>query len=171
MIRFRKIRLEDCEFISEVRNSCAETYLHDSKKYSVDDTKKWFCTLKVPYYIVYKNDMKIGYFRLSNYSEGNNNLYIGMDIHERFRGKGYAFESYKIFIPYIFDKYHLNKISLEVLSTNIIAYNLYKKLGFVVEGLKRQDVLKNNVYIDSVIMSLLRKEFLKSNVFNKNENN
>lgn len=171
MIWFRKIQYEDCDFINEVRNSCAEKYLHESKKYSVDETKKWFYTLEIPYYVVYKNKIKIGYFRLSNYSEGNNSLYMGMDIHERFRGNGYASESYKMFIPYIFDKYQLNKISLEVLSTNIIAYNLYKKLGFVVEGVKRQEVLKNNVYIDSIIMSLLRKEFLESTVFNKNENN
>jgi RimJ/RimL family protein N-acetyltransferase len=41
-----------------------------------------------------------------------------------------------------------------------VAYNLYKKLGFVDEGIKRQEVLKNGVYVDSVIMSMLRSELL-----------
>jgi RimJ/RimL family protein N-acetyltransferase len=53
----------------------------------------------------------------------------------------------------------LNKISLEVLSNNIIALNLYKKLGFVTEGIKRQEVYKNNQWVDSIIMSILKNEY------------
>ncbi len=76
-----------------------------------------------------------------------------------------AYESYCKFIPFIFEKYDLNKITLEVLSTNLVAKNLYKKLGFIWEGTKRKEIYKNGLYIDSEIMSMLREEYEKQ--FNK----
>lgn len=161
MIYFKKIDLEDeLIFLNSVRNDCAAEFLHDSTVYTIEDTKRWYSTLQLSYYMVYLDKQKIGYFRISNYSYKNKNLYIGMDLHKEYRGRGLAFEAYRLFIPYIFNFYDLNKISLEVLSTNDVAYNLYKKLGFVDEGVKRQEVLKNGVYIDSIIMSMLRSELL-----------
>ena len=53
----------------------------------------------------------------------------------------------------------LHKLSLEVLSTNKRAINLYKKLGFIKDGKKREDVLKPDGYVDSIIMSLLESEW------------
>jgi RimJ/RimL family protein N-acetyltransferase len=89
----------------------------------------------------------------------NKNIYIGADISPKFKGKGLGKLSYEKFIPFLFETYNLNKISLEVLSNNIIALNLYKKLGFVTEGVKRQEVYKNNQWVDSIIMSILKNEY------------
>jgi len=81
-----------------------------------------------------------------------------MDIHKNFRGKGLAYESYCKFIPYLIETYDLHKVSLEMLGTNHRAYNLYLKLGFFTEGIKRQEVFKNGNYVDSIVMSILRSE-------------
>lgn len=159
-ITFKELDIfEDIHFFNEVRNSCAEKYLHDSRKFLIADTCKYLKETKNKYYIIYLDDHKIGYFRVSNHSEVNKNLYIGADLHEQYRGKGYAFIAYVKFICYLFDKYDLHKITLEVLDTNIRAKNLYNKLGFVYEGTKRCEVLKNNEYIDSIIYSIIRCEW------------
>jgi len=158
MITFRPIEFNDCSFLSEVRNECAEEYLHNSTQYSLEQTQRWFYSLEIPYYIVFNDQDKIGYFRLSNYSKSNRNICIGMDIHKNFRGKGLAYESYCKFIPYLIETYDLHKVSLEVLGTNHRAYNLYLKLGFFTEGIKRQEVFKNGNYVDSIVMSILRSE-------------
>lgn len=55
---------------------------------------------------------------------------------------GLGYNCYKKFIPFIFNYLNLHKISLEVLVTNDIAINLYKKIGFIFEGIKREDVIK-----------------------------
>jgi diamine N-acetyltransferase len=110
------------------------------------------------FWIIFKNELRVGYFRLSNYYSENKNIYIGADISEEFSGKGIATESYKKFIPFVFEKYNLNKISLEVLSTNKRAIHLYKKLGFKLEGIKREEVLKKEKFVDSILMSILKKE-------------
>ena len=64
-----------------------------------------------------------------------------------------------MFINFLFETLNFHKISLEVLSTNETAYNLYLKLGFIEEGKKRQEVLKDNVWVDSIIMSILKSEW------------
>jgi RimJ/RimL family protein N-acetyltransferase len=159
VISFKLLEETDLEFLNEVRNYCAEEYLHDSRTFSLNDTLNWFKNTQPQYYIILNQNEKIGYFRLSNYSITNQNIYIGADLHPKFWGKKLAYSSYIKFIDYLFNRYNLNKISLEVLSTNVRAYNLYKKLGFVQEGIKRQEVLKQHQFVDSIIMSLLKTEY------------
>lgn len=159
MFTFRPLGEKDLQFLNKIRNNCAEEYLHDSRKFTLDQTKEWFRVSQPNYYIIQLENTDIGYFRVTQHSESNRNVYIGADIHEDFRGKKLAYPAYVEFISFLFSKYHLNKISLEVLSTNVRAYNLYTKLGFVQEGIKRQEVLKHSTYVDSIIMSILKEEF------------
>jgi RimJ/RimL family protein N-acetyltransferase len=155
----KKITVEDVPFLNETRNLVAQEYLHDSRTFTVDESLVWFNTFKPDYWIIWLNEERIGYFRLSNHSQESKNIYVGADIHPKFQGKGYGYQAYKKFLPILFGDYNLNKVSLEVLVTNKRAINLYHKLGFFNEGTKRQEVLKNNVYIDSCIMSMLRSEY------------
>jgi RimJ/RimL family protein N-acetyltransferase len=159
MISFRRLEEKDLEFLNEVRNYCAEKYLHDSRTFSLNDTLSWFKLTHPNYYVILNEGEKIGYFRLSNHSIVNQNIYIGADLHPNFWSKKLAYPSYQKFIDYLFINYDLNKISLEVLSINVRAYNLYKKLGFVQEGVKRQEIFKQDKFVDSIIMSLLKTEY------------
>jgi RimJ/RimL family protein N-acetyltransferase len=161
MITFRNLEFDDLEFLNEVRNSCAAQYLHDSRIFTIEETKKWFQNMTNAYYIIENDNQKIGYFRTSNYYSYNKNIYIGADLHENYRGKGLGYEAYKMFINFLFESYDLHKISLEVLETNGIAIHLYEKLGFIEEGRKREEVRKGGMYFDSVIMSILKSEWKK----------
>lgn len=157
-MKFRKIHKNDLKFVNTVRNEYASEYLHDSRTFSLDDTISWFETYKPDFYIIELNEQPIGYFRLSNHSVQNKNIYIGADISIEYKGRGYGKAAYMLFIPYLFKEYDLNKISLEVLATNTIAISLYKKLGFKTEGIKRQEVKKDDKWVDSIVMSILREE-------------
>jgi RimJ/RimL family protein N-acetyltransferase len=161
LFNFRLIKDTDAEFVSGIRNMYAKQYLHDSRIFTVDETKKWIKTTNPEFYIIEYLNRPIGYFRTSNYSKENDSIYIGCDISSEFTGQGLGYLSYLKFLGFIFEKYNLNKVTLEVLVTNLRAINLYKKLGFVYEGLKRQDVKREDKYIDSEIYSLLKSEFYK----------
>lgn len=157
---FYRLHESDLEFLNTIRNQYAADFLHDSRTFSIEETKEWFNKTSPLYYIIKdERSNKIGYFRLSNYSKQNKNMYIGADIAPGYKGKGYAKPAYKRFMDLLFNYYDLNKISLEVLSTNTVAINLYTSLGFVHEGIKRQEVLKNGEWVDSIIMSTLKSEF------------
>ncbi len=158
MIEFTPIRQDDLQFLCEVRNECAVEYLHDSRTFTLEETIKWFENTHPKFWIIWYGGHRIGYFRTSNYSEVNHNIYIGADLHKDFRGKGLAYESYCRFMPILFKELNLHKISLEVLETNTRAINLYKKLGFKIDGIKREDVEKNGIWFNSIIMSILKNE-------------
>lgn len=66
----------------EIRNDCAEKYLHDSNIYCIEDAIIWFNNIKPMYWMIYYNNEIVGYFRTSNYSNINRNIYIGADIHK-----------------------------------------------------------------------------------------
>ena len=158
-MKFTKITKNDLQFLSETRNLVAEEFLHDSRKFSYEECLAWFKETNPEYWMIWVEDERVGYFRLTNFSKTNRNMYIGADIHPDRQGKGYAFQAYSMFIPGVFAAWDLRKISLEVLATNQKAINLYQKLGFFEEGRKRDEVLKGDIYVDSIIMSILRDEW------------
>jgi len=162
MITFREMKHSDLQFFLEVRNSCAPEFLHDTRIFKMSEANHWWSYgKKKEYYIIEYNGVKIGYFRTSNYSEANRNIYIGADLQTDWRGMGLSYTAYRQFIPFMFELLNLHKISLEVLATNTRAINLYKKLGFIEEGRKRDEVFKNGEFVDSIIMSILKEEYEK----------
>jgi RimJ/RimL family protein N-acetyltransferase len=163
LFQFKQITIEDAEFINFIRNSYCDEYLHTSNKFTVNETKSWILKTNPLYYVICYGNVSIGYFRISNYSIENKNLYIGADIHPNYTGLKLAYPAYMKFINFLFESKQLNKITLEVLETNTRAINLYNKLGFIYEGQKRKEILKNNEYIDSIIMSILKEEWNNKN--------
>jgi RimJ/RimL family protein N-acetyltransferase len=161
MITFKLMTEDDLEFFNDLRNSCAKEFLHDSRQFTIVEARNWFRHTENMYYIIRFDNDRIGYFRLAKHSQINKNIYVGADLHEDWRGQGLSFVAYEAFIPFLFEKYQLHKISLEVLATNKRAIRLYKKLGFTRDGKKREEVLKGNIYVDSIIMSLLDTEWKK----------
>ena len=101
-LTFRQIEYTDLEFINNVRNQYANEYLHDSRTFDITGTKNWFLTTKPDYWMLLNEDNVIGYFRLSNYSSINKNIYIGADIAPEYVGKGFAKPSYILFMDFLF---------------------------------------------------------------------
>lgn len=159
-LTFKKISFDDLEFVFKVRNESRE-FLHDDSYFNLFQITKWFDKEQPDWYIIFlDSDTPIGYFRLSNYSAKNKNIYIGADLAKEFRGKGYAKQAYKEFIQHLFLTRDLHKITLEVLDFNFVAISLYQKLGFVETGRKPEEILCEKGYADSIIMTLFRRDWL-----------
>ena len=80
-----------------------------------------------------------------------------------YQNKGYGPKASILSLEYAFEHMNLNKVYLEVLSSNNKAIKLYKKLGYTAEGLRRQHIYKGGKYLDVTIMALLRKTYLAKN--------
>lgn len=76
-------------------------------------------------------------------------------------GRGLGERVTSFMIAYGFDRLNLNKISLTALSTNERAIRLYKKLGFHIDGIARQEEWRDGKFVDVVLMSLLRAEWTR----------
>lgn len=77
-------------------------------------------------------------------------------------GKQYATEASNRIIEYCFEKLGLRKITLGVVEDNIAAFNLYRKLGFEVEG-----VLKEHGFYNGHLCNMVRMAKFNTNEKNK----
>ena len=83
-------------------------------------------------------------------------LYVGR---KDLWGRGYATEALQLVLAFAFGNLRLHRVELEVFSTNDAAIRVYEKVGFVREGVRRDALYKNGVYVDHVVMSVLEPEW------------
>lgn len=74
-------------------------------------------------------------------------------------GIGYGTSAVRQLLARAFHGLGLNRIYLRVIAENIRAEKFYLKLGFVREGILRQDTVHEGGYVDSIVMGLLADEF------------
>ena len=101
-------------------------------------------------------------FCSTNINFKSNCVNIGLMIGEKKEwNKGYGQEALRAVINYLFKEMRMNRVEICVYKNNKRAVNVYKKIGFKKEGLKRQSHWNfvTNKYDDEIIMSILRKEW------------
>jgi ribosomal-protein-alanine N-acetyltransferase len=75
-------------------------------------------------------------------------------------GKGLAKEASLKVIDYCFNILHLRKMTLGVVEKNINAVELYKKIGFIIEGVYKDHIFRNDQYMNTLRMALFNKNYL-----------
>ena len=102
-----------------------------------------------------KNNTHIGNIKIDPINEKHGLGEYGILIGKKSEwGKGYAKESSKTIIKFCFEKIKLRKIALGVVEDNIAALELYKKIGFVVEGRLKKHGIYNNKYCNLIRMAM-----------------
>ncbi|MEV1178893.1 GNAT family protein [Nonomuraea sp. NPDC049784] len=86
------------------------------------------------------------------------NLRIAL-IGDRVFGKGYGTEAIRLVLDHAFATTPLHRIRLGVYAFNERARHVYKKVGFVEEGVERDALLWDGEWHDAVLMSVLRHEW------------
>lgn len=81
-------------------------------------------------------------------------VYIAMGVSRRERGNGIGFQLFEAMEKWAKDK-KLRRIELTVLEHNHAAVALYKKRGFIVEGLKKESIRIDGSYMNEWFMSKL----------------
>lgn len=74
------------------------------------------------------------------------------------RGKGYGTNSTKVLVEYAFNKLNLHKIYAEVIAENKASVAMFKKCGFRIDGILRDDIFKNRRFYNVYNMSILNGE-------------
>lgn len=64
----------------------------------------------------------------------------------------------RLMLDHAFEDLNLHRVHLSVLAHNERALRLYRKVGFVDEGVQRRAVYKGGEYRDLILMSMLRDE-------------
>ena len=134
----------------------------------IDRTKIWYQTRnlqtnRLDLAIINKETKEIvGEVVFNDYQESTNNISFRILIGSKGQNKGLGTEAMALFLKYGFDVLNFHKVELEVFSFNPRAEKVYRKNGFVLEGIKREDISYNGEYFDTKLFGLLRKDYLAS---------
>ncbi|MFJ8533310.1 GNAT family N-acetyltransferase [Streptomyces sp. NPDC093591] len=75
------------------------------------------------------------------------------------RDRGLGTEATRLIVGHGFDQLGLHRIELEAYGHNHRALRVYEKVGFVVEGVRREAESRDGEWVDSVVMALLDREW------------
>ena len=100
----------------------------------------------------------IGHYKIS---AENHRAEIGYMSFPKFNGKGYMSEAIKAVVNYGFENLNLHSIEAIIDPNNIASERVLQKNGFVKEAHILENELWEGKYLDTVIYSLLRKNFKK----------
>jgi len=165
-ICLRKPDLKDIDALYEIKNDKkAATLLGGfSNGYSKMDIENWIILHnskkeEVLYLIETVGDSKvIGHVGLYDIDfrvrKAEFAILIAGETHQ---GKGYGSLYTKFMIDYAFNELNIRKITLSLLSDNLHALSLYKKYGFIREGLLKDEQFKNGNYHDVILMALFNE--------------
>ncbi|MFY7734872.1 MAG: GNAT family N-acetyltransferase [Bacteroidia bacterium] len=108
----------------------------------------------------------IGRCGLHNWNKEHHRAEIGYNISdENFKRKGLMTEAVSSIIDYGFNELNLHRIEALVGSNNIPSLKIIESQHFTKEGLLRQHYYLANKYEDSIVFSILYKEYID----NKND--
>ncbi|MBA7602443.1 putative ribosomal N-acetyltransferase YdaF [subsurface metagenome] len=168
-IIIRILETRDLENLRKLRNDFLNTsqYLTYPLPINEKNQLSWFESIskspdKIYFVIENEKNQFLGIIRADEWDKINQSIRTGMDLAPEFRSKGLAYKTYLIFIEYLFNNININRIWLEVLDFNKYAISLYKKIGFIEEGRKRQAVYRHGEFCDYIVMSYLKKDYEKN---------
>jgi len=173
-IELREIKRTDLKKINQWRNDkelldlLGNNYLF----ISAEIDKKWFDNYlmnrdkSVRLAILDKKTGKyIGNVNLTSIHPINRSAEFSIFIGDKnYWSKGFGTVATIAVIEHGFYDLNLNRIYLTVLQNNKRALNAYKKIGFINEGTLREAVYKNSSFQNVILMSILKKNYIKSHV-------
>jgi [ribosomal protein S5]-alanine N-acetyltransferase len=77
-------------------------------------------------------------------------------IGELYWGKGYATEAVKLFTPYCFEKFGVERIQAKIYTWNEASVRVVEKAGFEFEALLKKNTRKNGEYVDELMYVKLK---------------
>lgn len=84
---------------------------------------------------------------------------IGFTLSKEKQGKGFATESVKALINYLFETLNKHRIIASIDPANTNSIRLLERVGFRKEAHFKQSLLINNQWVDDVIYGLLKSEW------------
>ena len=74
-------------------------------------------------------------------------------------GRGYGTEATRLVLRHAFETVGIHRVELDVYAFNPRARHVYEKVGFVLEGTKREALLWDGEWIDADVMAMLESDW------------
>ena len=139
-------------------------FLGRSTPVTLAEEERWFTEYKrradEQIFAIEAEGRHVGNLGLHKVDRVHRKAEVGIVIGEpSFWSRGLGADAMRTGLRYGFDVLGLNKISLDVLDYNARGIRSYENVGFVKEGLHREDVYKDGRFVNVLRMSILAREF------------
>ncbi|KUP05758.1 alanine acetyltransferase [Bacillus coahuilensis m2-6] len=116
-------------------------------------------------WVIMKRDSStiIGLFRLHSLNLWHQKAKLGVIIHPQYQQKGVMNEIFPAILDYVFHELRLNRLVGDIFCNNEGSKRILEKHGFKLEGTLRETDFDGEVYYDTAVYSLLRKEYVPIN--------
>ncbi len=101
----------------------------------------------------------VGEVVFNQWNEPNRSCNFRIAIGPRGQDRGLGTEAIRLFLRHGFEQLGLHRIGLDVLNSNPRAKRVYDNLGFVTEGVLREEHRWGDEWIDVTIMSMLARDW------------
>lgn len=152
----RPTTMADCEFVVDVeRHPDNATHV---EQWSVEQHRQALSRPGTVHWIIEEGGRPIGFAVLEDADDPNESLLLRR-IAIVSKGRGYGRTAVLLLAKYCFEELGFHRLWLTVARGNRRARNLYKRLGFVLEGTARESTRKGDRYVSMDIMSMLDREY------------
>lgn len=164
-MKIRKIEASDLVYrVDWMNNPMVYKTMHFVPPISLENTKKWFesnLNNNKRFDAVFEDEkgqlLAFGGLTNIDYTVRKAEFYIF--VNPSMQGKGLGTTATKMLCKYGFDVLQLHKIYLYTNGSNIGAKKTYEKVGFVLEGVHRDENIIAEKYEDRLYYGLLAKDF------------
>ena len=108
---------------------------------------------------IFYNNRIIGSIGMHHWEQTKKRAQVGYWISKEYEGNGIINKCLIKFIDFLFEKIGLNKVEIHFLPGNKRSAKVAERLGFKIEGIIRQIVMRNGKAEDIVIAGLLKSEW------------
>lgn len=164
MIKIRKAKIHDAEQIVQVIKNAEDSgymlFNPGERQISAESFAKFIDVLnaneKSGVFIASEEHQVLGYLIAQNENPQriSHRVYIVAGVHSDCRGKGVGKALFSHVIAWA-KSVNLHRLELTAIAENASAVALYQKMGFEIEGVKRDSLLINDGYVDEYHMSKL----------------
>jgi len=118
-----------------------------------------FAEQKGMHFLILHKGSIVGTISLKYFDWSIKSAEIGYWLAEEFQGQGLMTKAVKALLDYGFDQLHLNKIEIWAAKKNMKSRSVPERLGFVQEGMRRDDEIINGKYVTMIIYGMLKSEW------------
>lgn len=163
----RAMEKTDCEMIREMFNDPVMENLVVGWAFPVSQfaQEKWFeahygdqSTFR--FVVETKEDGPVGIATLADIDWKNRRARHGIKLSSKERQtKGIGTDTVMAIMRYAFDELGLHRLEGSWFDTNIASVKLYKKCGWIEEGVRREYIFKNGEFRDLTVVGILASEY------------
>lgn len=175
-LRLREMTMEDAEAIFAIRGDYEVTKYNIGAPYpTIERAQKLIAGMKEEYLAqseirwgitIKPYDEVIGMVGFNYWNRQDNRASVGFDLNRSYWRRGIMAEALRLIVIFGFEEMGLNRIEADASIHNAASINLMKSLGFVQEGVQREQYYEDGVYHDLVLLSLLKRDWLYQNLAN-----